>query len=143
MCLDLLCAFVRNKKPPYKPSCLFLKFLFHRKAQRRSGCACHAIHIHQIKKVITMRSSLRNFWRNRTYSFLNIFGLAIGIACAGLIFLWIEDEVNFDSIHTKKANLYQVKVNMKYGEQVTAKLIPAMNTALRLIIIIAKQQVRF
>jgi len=62
-----------------------------------------------------MRSSLRNFWRNRTYSFLNIFGLAIGIAFAGLIFLWIEDEVDFDSIHAKKANLYQVKVNMKYG----------------------------
>ena len=26
--------------------------------------------------------------KNTTYSFLNIFGLAIGIACAGLIFLW-------------------------------------------------------
>ena len=41
--------------------------------------------------------TFRNLWKNKTYSFLNIFGLAIGIACAGLIFLWVEDEINFDS----------------------------------------------
>jgi putative ABC transport system permease protein len=31
-----------------------------------------------------------------SYSFLNIFGLATGIACAGLIFLWVEDELSYD-----------------------------------------------
>ena len=33
------------------------------------------------------KTMLPNMWRNKTYSFLNIFGLAIGIACTGQIFL--------------------------------------------------------
>lgn len=54
------------------------------------------------------KTIFRNLWRNKGYSFLNIFGLAIGIACAGFIFLWIEDEVNFDSTYSKKDRLYEV-----------------------------------
>jgi putative ABC transport system permease protein len=57
---------------------------------------------------------IRNLSRNKTYSFLNIFGLAIGIACAGLIFLWVEDEVNYDSFNAKKNRLYFVRVNQIY-----------------------------
>ena len=48
------------------------------------------------------------------YSSLNIFGLAFGIACAGLIFLWVEDELNYDQFNTKKNLLYFVKENQKY-----------------------------
>jgi predicted permease len=57
------------------------------------------------------KSTFRNFWKNKTYSFLNIFGLAVGMACAGLIFLWVEDEVNFDSFNSKKDQLYLARVN--------------------------------
>ena len=42
------------------------------------------------------KTSIRSFWRDRVYSILNISGLAIGIACAALIFLKVEDEVSFD-----------------------------------------------
>ncbi|HMC87337.1 MAG TPA: ABC transporter permease, partial [Chitinophagaceae bacterium] len=58
------------------------------------------------------KTTIRNLWRNKTYSFLNIFGLAIGIACAGLIFLWVEDELNWDVNNAKKSQLYQLEVNM-------------------------------
>jgi len=61
-----------------------------------------------------LKTTFRNLWKNKTYSFLNIFGLAIGIACAGLIFLWVEDEVNWDDFNTKKDNLYFVRENQKY-----------------------------
>ena len=61
------------------------------------------------------KTMLRNLWKNKTYSFLNIFGLAIGIACAGLIFLWVEDEMTFDNMNVKKGSLYQLEVNMTYG----------------------------
>jgi putative ABC transport system permease protein len=57
------------------------------------------------------RNTFRNLWKNKTYSFLNIFGLAIGIACAGLIFLWVEDEVNYDKANVKKNQLYVVLEN--------------------------------
>src|SRR5271170_1744722 len=57
------------------------------------------------------KTTFRNLLKNKTYSFLNIFGLAIGIACSGLIFLWVEDEVNFDSTHVNKDRLYFARVN--------------------------------
>ncbi len=58
--------------------------------------------------------ALRNLRRNKAFSAINIFGLAIGIACAGLIFLWVEDETNFDSTHAKKDKLYFVRLNQVY-----------------------------
>jgi len=65
-----------------------------------------------------LRNYIKTMWRslakNRGYSFLNIGGLAIGIACASLIFLWVEDEVSFDSVNLKKDRLYQVWENQKY-----------------------------
>lgn len=45
---------------------------------------------------------------------MNVFGLTIGIACAALIFLWVEDEVNYDTFHAKKDRIYFVKENQKY-----------------------------
>ena len=46
-----------------------------------------------------IKTALRNLWKNRTYGFLNMAGLAVGIACAALIFLWVEDEVNYNLHH--------------------------------------------
>ncbi|MEO6977592.1 MAG: ABC transporter permease, partial [Mucilaginibacter sp.] len=69
-----------------------------------------------------LRNYIKTMWRslakNRGYSFLNIGGLAIGIACASLIFLWVEDEVNFDSVNVKKDRLYLVEENQKYDTYV-------------------------
>jgi len=53
-------------------------------------------------------------WKNKTYSLLNILGLATGIACAGLIFLWVEDELTFDSAHAKKDRLCRVNINRAF-----------------------------
>ncbi|SDG41757.1 ABC transporter permease [Chitinophaga filiformis] len=61
-----------------------------------------------------LKATLRNLWKNKTYSFLNIFGLAIGIVCAGVIFLWVEDEVNFDSTYVKRNRLYSLQANWNY-----------------------------
>ena len=62
-----------------------------------------------------LKTTIRNLWNSRTYSFLNIFGLAIGITCAGLIFLWVEDELNYDSHNLKKNQLFQVMENQFYA----------------------------
>ena len=61
-----------------------------------------------------LKAYLRNLWKNRTYSFLNIIGLAVGITCSTLIFLWIEDEFNWDHQFAKKAVLSQVEDNQTY-----------------------------
>ncbi|QEC74463.1 ABC transporter permease [Mucilaginibacter ginsenosidivorax] len=65
-----------------------------------------------------IKTAIRSLTKNKAYSFLNIFGLSIGIACAALIFLWVEDEVNFDNVYTKKDNLYIVRENQKYDTYV-------------------------
>lgn len=54
----------------------------------------------------------------KRYSVLNIFGLAIGIICAGVIFLWVEDEVQFDSVNQKKDRLYSVLSNWQYDSYI-------------------------
>ena len=59
------------------------------------------------------KTTFRNIRKNKTYSFLNIFGLATGIACAALIFLWVEDETGFDHNFGKKDYLYRVMENSK------------------------------
>ncbi len=59
------------------------------------------------------KTAFRNLRKNATYSFLNIFGLAIGITCAALIFLWVEDEVNFNHNFAKRDYLYHVMQNEK------------------------------
>jgi putative ABC transport system permease protein len=63
-----------------------------------------------------LKATFRNLWKNKGYSFLNIFGLAIGIACAGLIFLWAEDELTFNNANVKKERLYQLNVNMIFDK---------------------------
>lgn len=61
-----------------------------------------------------LKTTLRNLWKNRAYTFLNIFGLAIGITCAALIFLWIEDEVSYNSYFANRENLFKVKDHQTY-----------------------------
>src|SRR5450432_1120825 len=62
-----------------------------------------------------IKAAFRNLWKNKGYSFLNIGGLAIGMACAGLIFLWVEDELTFNHYFSNRANLYKVKGQQTYG----------------------------
>lgn len=62
------------------------------------------------------KSTFRNLWGNRVYSALNIGGLAIGIACAGLIFLWVADEITYDNSNIKKDRIYAVKINASFGD---------------------------
>ena len=60
------------------------------------------------------KTTFRNLWKNKGYSLLNIGGLAIGIACAALIFLWVEDELTFNHYFSNRNNLYKVKDRQTY-----------------------------
>jgi putative ABC transport system permease protein len=50
----------------------------------------------------------RNLLRNKGFSFINITGLAIGMAAAVLILLWVQDERSYDQFHDNKERIYQV-----------------------------------
>ncbi|MFA9452419.1 MAG: ABC transporter permease [Candidatus Aminicenantaceae bacterium] len=50
----------------------------------------------------------RHMLRQKGYSFINIAGLAIGMACTILILFWVRDELSFDRFHAHKQDLYRV-----------------------------------
>ena len=52
--------------------------------------------------------AFRNLWRKRTFSFINIIGLAIGMASCFLIFLYVHFELSYDRFHSKSDNIYRV-----------------------------------
>ena len=62
--------------------------------------------------------ALRNLSRNKVYSFINIAGLSIGLACAMLIILYVKDEVSFDKFHSNINNIYRIVSKSKHnGEE--------------------------
>ncbi|UII20924.1 ABC transporter permease [Fulvivirga ligni] len=64
--------------------------------------------------------TIRNLLKNRVYSFINITGLAIGIACAVLILLWVQHETSFDKFIPKEDRLYQVWANADFDGKINS-----------------------
>ncbi len=58
--------------------------------------------------------AIRTLLKHKGYSFLNIFGLAVGITCASLIFLWVEDELSFNTNFDKQDQVFYVPTNQQY-----------------------------
>lgn len=52
------------------------------------------------------KTTIRNLWRNKGFSIINIAGLSIGMAAAILILLWIQNEVNTDRFFEKENRIY-------------------------------------
>lgn len=57
--------------------------------------------------------ALRNIKKYKIYSFINILGLAIGIAASTLILLWVQDELSYDNFHTNLNKLHRVVFNVE------------------------------
>ncbi|MBX2957011.1 MAG: ABC transporter permease [Cyclobacteriaceae bacterium] len=60
----------------------------------------------------------RNFLRSKGYFLINLIGLAAGLVCTLLIFLWVRDELNMDKFHTKEARLFQVMEHQQYADNI-------------------------
>jgi putative ABC transport system permease protein len=55
-----------------------------------------------------LKITVRNILRHKLYSFINITGLAVGMFCFLLIFLWVSYENSYDRFHENYKNIYQV-----------------------------------
>ncbi len=55
-----------------------------------------------------LKIAWRNLLKNKVYSAINIFGLALGIAASVLIFLFVQDERSFDRYHVNADRIYRV-----------------------------------
>jgi putative ABC transport system permease protein len=59
----------------------------------------------------------RNLLRNRTFSLINITGLAVGLGCFLLISLYVLDELSYDRYYDKTGNIYRINVDARWGGQ--------------------------
>jgi len=80
-----------------------------------------------------LKVALRNIKRHKGYSFINIAGLAIGMACCIMIFIWVQDELSFNKFNEKADSLYLVRTHQHYGTETeqTNGSVPALGPALK------------
>ncbi|NIM57704.1 MAG: FtsX-like permease family protein [Candidatus Aenigmarchaeota archaeon] len=66
-----------------------------------------------------LKIALRNIRRYKGYSFINIAGLAIGMACCILILLWVQDELSYDRFHENADYIYRVIQDINFADHST------------------------
>jgi putative ABC transport system permease protein len=76
-----------------------------------------------------LKIALRNFIKHKSFSFINISGLAIGMACCMLITLWVQDELNYERFNENIDRIFCVVHYSSdnpdsFGSSVPAPLIP-------------------
>jgi len=78
-----------------------------------------------------LKIAVRNLLRQKAHSVINIAGLAIGLACAMLIFLWVQDELSYDRFNENVDDLYRIVETQHYtGQQdVLVAVTPAALTS--------------
>jgi putative ABC transport system permease protein len=62
-----------------------------------------------------LKVALRNLWKNKGYSAINIFGLSVGLATCLLIFLYVWDEISYDRFHTKAERIFRINSDIRFG----------------------------
>ncbi len=60
--------------------------------------------------------AIRTLLKNKAYSFINIFGLSIGIALSLIIMLFVKSELSYDNFHTNSDSIYRAALYENYGE---------------------------
>jgi len=80
-----------------------------------------------------LKIALRHIIRHKAYSFLNITGLALGMACCILILFWVQDELATNTFHKKSDSLYIVRNIQHYGNKTSREMgsVPALGPALK------------
>ena len=64
-----------------------------------------------------LKIAVRNLFKNRTYSFINIAGLAMGISVSVLILMFVMHEFSYDKFHKDHKRIYRVMAAVKMGDQ--------------------------
>ena len=57
--------------------------------------------------------AFRNLWRHKAFSFINITGLAVGMAACFLIYLYVDLETSYDNFHAKADRIYRIVTDTK------------------------------
>ena len=71
-----------------------------------------------------IKIAFRNIKKQKGYAFINILGLAIGMAACLMILLWVHDELNFDAYHENAGRIYRLTIDANMGTQMKAPVSP-------------------
>ena len=77
-----------------------------------------------------IKVAVRHIKRRKVYSFINILGLTIGMACFILIGLWVKDELSFDRFHRNKDRIFRV-LNRTQDGRTHSNITYALGSALK------------
>src|SRR5688572_9102442 len=84
----------------------------------------------------TLKLTLRNIWRHKTFSFINIMGLTVGVTSCILIGLYAYNELSYDKFHADYNNIYRInKVTTEKNKQAQlhsitpGQLVPSITTS--------------
>ena len=62
-----------------------------------------------------LKVAIRNLWKHKSFSAINIIGLAIGLATCLLIMVYVMDELSYDRYNEKADRIYRVDSDVKFG----------------------------
>ncbi|MBN1221904.1 MAG: ABC transporter permease [Candidatus Aminicenantes bacterium] len=62
-----------------------------------------------------LKVAIRNIKKHKAYSFINVTGLAVGIACCIFILLFVRSELSCDRFHDKAERIYRVGMRFNVG----------------------------
>lgn len=63
---------------------------------------------------LNLKIALRNLWKHKVYTFINVAGLSVGMAGCILIFIFIRYQLSYDDDFSNKDRIYRVVSNWKY-----------------------------
>jgi len=65
-----------------------------------------------------IKIALRTIKRHKGYSFINIFGLSLGMTCSLLILIWVIDELSYDRFHDNADHIYRIEQDQNYSGRI-------------------------
>ncbi|MEP6467016.1 MAG: ABC transporter permease, partial [Parafilimonas sp.] len=80
-----------------------------------------------------LKTALRNFIKHKTFSFINIAGLSIGIAVCFIIMLYVQDELSFDRFNKNADRIVRIvfKADINGGKIFEANVMPPVAQAMK------------
>src|SRR5665647_3416481 len=94
------------------------------------------------------KTAFRNMWKNKVTSLINLLGLSVGMTAAVFIFLWVQNEISYDTYHPDAKDIYRITNSIKVNKEeawvwesspmlmgeMAIKEIPEVKNAVRVII---------
>jgi len=68
----------------------------------------HSLHWSLIMLKNYLKTAFRHLFRQKIYAAINIAGLAVGLTCCILIFLYVADELSYDNFHNKEKTTFRI-----------------------------------